>query len=129
MVEGVPIAGLFILACTFQDIDPILNSPIGEPHPASLVARDGIGTMIAWSEIDGDRRISVRQNDKGIVTLAGLRFRSNGEETWAVLKPQDDRNFAVEWLGYNEVAKDGRQTAYVWSHGTCERIGATSAND
>jgi hypothetical protein len=129
MMEALPIAGLFILACTFQDVDPILNTPIGKPHPASLVARDGTGTMIAWSEIDGDRRVSVRKDDTGIVTLAGLRFRSNGEETWAILKPQDDKNFAVEWLGYNQVANDGRQTTYVWSHGTCERIGSTPPKD
>lgn len=130
MIEGVPIAGVFALACTLQDVDPLLGTPVSEPHAASLVARDGNGVFIGWEDVRGQARVSVRKLPDGNVLLTGLKFKNSADETWAVLEPTKIvMRYTIEWLTYDHQAADGRRTAATWSKGHCDLLGGNSLDD
>lgn len=123
MVEALPLAGLFALACTLQDVDPISGSPVSEPHAVSLVARDGTGTLIGWHSMDGQDRVSVRRGADGTLILEGLSTKIFKDAAWAILKPdKDGSSFEMTWYMYSKEANDGRLTAATWSKGTCHQL-------
>jgi len=123
VVDGTLVAGLFVLACTLQDIDPRTRAPVAQPHPASLVARDGTGVFTGWYEADGQDRVSVRKMPDGSVVLTGLRLRKSGEETWAELRPLEEANrFWMQWLVNQSGSGDGQRRVAIWSEGECEHL-------
>jgi hypothetical protein len=127
MIEGVSVAGLFILACTLQDIDPLTGNSVSEPHPASLVARDGIGAFTGWAQVAGQGRISVRRLTDGTIIMSGMTLEKSSEETWAVLTPiQKTDRFDMRWLVQDPSAAKGSQASLVWSKGECHQLGKAS---
>ncbi|XHS01935.1 hypothetical protein ACFB49_35440 [Sphingomonas sp. DBB INV C78] len=125
MVEGVPILGLFVLACTLQDIDPHTGAAISEEHAASLVARDGVGTLIGWEGLDGQGNVLVRRFANGEIYLTGMISRETSAEIWAVVKPSKIvRNFEIEWRALDYISEDEPPVAVTWSKGSCEQLAA-----
>lgn len=123
MVDGTLVVGLFVLACTLQDIDPRTGAPVAQPHPASLVARDGTGAFTGWQEVDGQNRVSVRKMPDGAVVMSGLRLRKSGEETWAELRPLEKTNrFRMRWLVNQSDSGDGQRRVAIWSEGECDHL-------
>jgi hypothetical protein len=114
--------GFLALACTLQDVNPHTDMPIGKPHAASFVARDGKGVFIGWTEVDGQGAVQVAADGEGGFVLRGLKFSESNDETWANVHRKDDAYF-MEWMVADTVAKDGRATVKVWSRGSCERLG------
>ena len=126
MTALVAVPGLLALACTLQDVDPVLGTNIGAPHASSLVSRDGRGTLIGWLEVDGT--VSVQNDENGDIVLRG-KLADSEDETWAIVRPTAvDREFTMEWLMDGAIAKNGGKTAVVWSKGNCERLAVEGAN-
>ncbi len=121
MIAAVPVSGLLALACTLQDIEPLTASPIGRPHTASLVARDGRGAWIGWADVDGQDKVAVTEDGNGGFVLRGLKLVNSSDEIWATVI-RTKTGYEMEWYVAGTIARDGRQTASVWSKGTCERL-------
>ena len=123
MIDGLPVMGLFVLACTLQDVDPRTGAHIAETYPASLVARDGSGAFTGWYEVDGQERALIRRLPNGTVRMSGFRLQRSGEKAWAELTPiaHTDR-FKMEWFLHQDHPIDGKPTAAIWSKGECEQL-------
>jgi len=123
------VVGLFALACSLQDVTPLGHVPMSDLHALSFISRDGHGTMIGWADLDGQDDVVVQKTDKGAILLTGLSFKDGGGQTWAELRPiVGSTDYTMEWVMYDQPAKDGRMSVVIWSKGQCQQL-ETEAGD
>lgn len=119
MIGSTVFAGTLSLACSVQDVAPLLDQTHGAPKAVTLVIEDGRGEITGMDDLAVEKGL-LAYRQKAAIRLVPIVANKPENQIWGEMRFNEAQgDYSLEWMMAETTGRKGQRRVYAWSRGRC----------